>query len=173
MARDIVMWLAVALLLSCSSAIAASVRSLKEIGETRSVEANFKNVFAKGTDNDVDQSVQVFAPDNSAEVEALKAVELTPQDFQALVLDPYNPSCTLADSEDYNTFSITNNKQIFTIGMEVRFGRFALRSPHGLSLSLTIYLSILSRSLSCSFFLIFSLSLSLSIYIYIYIYICI
>ena len=107
-------------LLGCHMAIAAGSRGLlQEVGQSRSVEAGFKNVFAQGEDNDVDQSVQVFAPDASAGENAPKAVELTAEDFQALVLDPYNPSCTLADKEDYNTFSITSNQQIITLGMEV------------------------------------------------------
>jgi hypothetical protein len=102
-----------ALLLACLSSTTAA-RALSQAGEVRNdqaVDASFKNVFARGEQNNVDQEVELYVPDvTGAPAEALD--DLNAADFEPLVLDPDNPTCTLADREVYQTFSITDDRPI-------------------------------------------------------------
>lgn len=122
MARPADRLLAVLCLGLCYAAVGGTGRSLLQAtSNQRSVTAGFKNVFAQGSDNQVDQAVNVKVPDSSVDATSPEAIdELTAEDFTALTLDPYNPSCTLSDPEEYLHFSISENKLIRTKGREVR-----------------------------------------------------
>ena len=99
---------------------AVSARTILELGTSKTVNADFKNVFAKGVDNEVSQDVQIIAPDNNPAPGPEAVGELTAADFQPRILDPYNPSCTLSDKDDYIHFSVTKHEPVVAKKAEVR-----------------------------------------------------
>eukprot|EP00191_Tetraselmis_sp_GSL018_P007410 CAMPEP_0177613804 /NCGR_PEP_ID=MMETSP0419_2-20121207/22237_1 /TAXON_ID=582737 /ORGANISM="Tetraselmis sp., Strain GSL018" /LENGTH=281 /DNA_ID=CAMNT_0019110659 /DNA_START=514 /DNA_END=1359 /DNA_ORIENTATION=- len=110
-----------AALVALMSSTIANARVLTEVVNNKAVDANFKNTFAQGRDNVADQNVQVFAPDPSSRLSPEEeAVEVTAADFQPMMLDRNNPTCTLGDRTNYTHFSITDNKQI---GRDARRGK--------------------------------------------------
>mmetsp|Transcript_8098 Transcript_8098/g.23230 ORF Transcript_8098/g.23230 Transcript_8098/m.23230 type:complete len:284 (-) Transcript_8098:213-1064(-) len=111
----------VALICLQLSVAAVSGRTLLNVGTSKTVNADFKNVFAKGIDNEVDQAVNVFAPDDDPAPGPQAVEELTAADFEPLILDPWNPTCTLSDKEDYVHFSISKYQPIVTDGKTEKF----------------------------------------------------
>mmetsp|Transcript_12846 Transcript_12846/g.32985 ORF Transcript_12846/g.32985 Transcript_12846/m.32985 type:complete len:274 (-) Transcript_12846:281-1102(-) len=100
---------ALLLVLVCGTSQAR--RLSQEVRNDQSLDAAFKNVFARGEQNNVDQAVDISVPDVTA-APAQAVDDIIAADFEPLVLDPDNPTCTLADREVYQTFSITDDRPI-------------------------------------------------------------